>query len=141
MLDFIIILCYYILMSKRIKISEEKAKILETISIIGLIIFAVISYLFSTYVLTGTKKNIVITQDGEKITQIDGKSIDINVDNTFTIKGDNDEYNIIEIKNKKVRCIEANCPDKICVSHGELHDDIDNDMIICAPHKLSIQYN
>ena len=57
-------------------------------------------------------------------------------DKTFTLEdfielGKSDDatyfnYSIIEIKDKKVRCIEANCPDKICVEHGVLNDAIDN---------------
>ena len=60
--------------------------------------------------------------------------------NTYTIGDKNGDYNIIEISNHRVRCIESNCKDQICVNHGYLHQDIDNDVIICAPHKLVIQY-
>ena len=39
---------------------------------------------------------------GEELTIEDGKPIDINTDMTFTINSENGNYNIIEIKNKKV---------------------------------------
>lgn len=128
----------------RTKLSEKQNKLLETIAILMLIVFALISY-FVTKSINGNQvsaddKNISIFVDGEKVTQIDGIKIDINVDRTFTIGDKDADYNIIEIKNKKVRCIDSNCPDKICVNHGYLNSDIDNDLIVCAPHRLLISY-
>ena len=128
------------LIGKREKISNEKAKLLESIMIVILVIFAVVSYILTNFVFKSSKDNIAVYVDGERITQVAGHKIDININGTYTIGDKNGEYNIIEIKDKKVRCIESNCPDNICVSHGELRKDIDNDMIICAPHRLSIQY-
>lgn len=125
---------------KREKISEESAKKLEVISIAVIIVFALLSYTISNYILKKDKRNIAIYKDGIKITEIDEKRIDINIDGIYTIGDRDGEYNIIEIKDKKVRCIEANCPDKICVEHGVLNDAIDNDMIICAPHGMTIVY-
>lgn len=128
------------LIGKREKISEEKNKKLEAIAIIGLMLFAIISYFVTTFIFKKDRNNISVFVNGEQITQIDGHRIDLNIPGTYTIGEANGEYNIIEIKDHKVRCIDANCPDKICVSHGYLNPDIDNDMIVCAPHKLTIQY-
>lgn len=128
------------LIGKRVKISEEKNKKLETFAIIGIVIFAIISYIITNFVFKKDRKNISVFVSGEQITQADGHRIDLNIPGTYTIGNPNGEFNIIEIKDHKVRCIDANCPDKICVSHGYLNPDIDNDMIVCAPHKLTIQY-
>lgn len=88
-----------------------------------------------------TQKCIVkIFSNGKEYTNINNKPIDINIDQTFTIQLDNGDFNTIKIKNKKIQCIDSNCPDKICVKHGILRDDIDNDIIICAPHGLTISY-
>ena len=127
-------------MSKRIKISEEKAKILETICIIALIVFAVLVHIITKNSFGNRKDEILITLNDMPITKIDGQEISLKNDGTYTISSSNGAYNIIEIKDKKVRCIEANCPDGICEKHGFLRDDIDNDMIICAPHGLIIEY-
>jgi len=126
--------------NKGVKLSEEENKKLETFAIIALIIFALISYLITNFVVKKDRKNISVFIDGVQITQIDGHEIDLNSPGTYTIGDLNTEYNIIEIKDLGVRCIDANCPDKICVSHGFLNPDIDNDIIVCAPHKLLIQY-
>ena len=126
----------------KIKLTEKQNKILETAAIIMLIVFALISYSI-TKIISGNQvgdRNITVFVDGKKITQIDGIKIDINMDRTFIIGDKAADYNTIEIKNKKVRCIDANCPDKICVSHNYLNSEIDNDIIVCAPHRLMITY-
>lgn len=125
---------------KREKLSTEQVKKLEVISIVGLIIFAVLSYVLSSFVFKREKRNIAVFLAGEKITKIEGHKIDIDRNDVFVIGDKKSDYNVIEIKDKKVRCIEANCPDCICVEHGDLREDIDNDMIVCAPHRLVIMY-
>ena len=116
------------------KLNEKQNKILETIAIVMLIVFALASYFITNLIDDRNKdsRNITIFLNGEKI--------DININNTFTIGDATGEYNIVEIKDKKIRCIDANCRDKICVNHGYLNSDIDNDMIVCAPHRLIITY-
>ncbi len=128
------------LIRKRVKISEEQNKKLETIAIIALLIFALVSYLLTHFVFKKNTRNISVFVDGTRVTQVSGRKIDLNIPGTYTIGDPNGDFNIIEIKDHKVRCIDANCPDKVCVSHGYLNPDIDNDIIICAPHKLTIQY-
>ena len=127
--------------NKRAKISESQNLKLEIIAILSLVLFALASF-FLTNISSASKSNkeIEIYVAGEKITNINGAPIDINVDGTFTIKNGGN-INVIEIKNKKVRCINSNCPDQICVRHGYLNPDIVNDLIVCAPHKLMILYN
>ena len=125
---------------KKEKLSEAQNKKLETFTTIGLIIFAIVSYLITNTLFKKDRRNISVFVNGIQITQVHGKSLDLNNPGTYTIGDLNGEFNIIEIKDHKVRCIDANCPDKICVTHGYLNPDIDNDIIICAPHKLVIQY-
>ena len=126
------------------KLSEEQNKKLEILAILMLIAFALVSYFIANIVKNGVSNtdpnNINVFVNGEKITEIDGIPIDINVDRTFTIGDELGEYNTIEIKDKKIRCIDSNCPDKICVNHSYLSKEIDNDMIVCAPHRLVISY-
>ena len=124
------------------KLNEKQNKILETIAIVMLIVFALASYFITNLIDDRNKdsRNITIFLNGEKLTDINGEKIDININNTFTIGDATGEYNIVEIKDKKIRCIDANCRDKICVNHGYLNSDIDNDMIVCAPHRLIITY-
>ena len=128
-------------MGKKIKLNDLDVKKLEIISIVFLILIAIIFKIISTYISRSSdKREIAIFSNGYRITQVEGKDIDLTKDMTFTIGKLDGEYNVIEIKDGRVCCIDANCPDKICVSHGSLSPDYDNDMIVCAPHKLVIQY-
>ena len=126
---------------KKEKISEEQNKKLELIATAILIIFAIISFIFSKFIFkrNTNSNNIIIFKNGEEIKEIDGKKIDINNDDTFIIGDLDGEYNIIEIVDHKIHCIDSSCPDKICVEHGFLNQEIDNDFIICAPNSLVIQ--
>ena len=126
----------------KMKLTEKQNKMLETAAIIMLIVFALSSYFITKNINRKQvgDRNITVFVDGKKITDVDGIKIDINVDRTFIIGDKDGDYNTIEIKNKKVRCIDANCPDKICVSHNYLNSEIDNDIIVCAPHRLMITY-
>lgn len=45
--------------------------------------------------------------------------------------------NIIEITNGKVKIIDADCPDKICIKDGSI--DKPGDVLVCLPHKVLIQ--
>lgn len=115
--------------------------------IIILIIIIITSFIYTYNYFLKTdntsieENNIVIFIGDQEITEANGEKININKNMTFTIGDKDEEYNIIEIKDKKIRCIDANCPDKVCVNHKELRSDIDNDMIICAPHHMIIKYD
>lgn len=128
------------LKTNRKKLSEKARKKLETISIIGLIAFALVSHFLTNVIFKKTTKEILIFSNGTQITSIDGTVIDNTTSGTFTLNDENGDFNTLEIHNGKIKCIDSNCPDKLCVSHGYLNEDIDNDMIVCAPHKLIIQY-
>lgn len=55
---------------------------------------------------------------------------------TFTIKNKYG-FNIVEVKDNKIRVIEADCPDKIDVKVGFVQNP--GEMIVCLPHKLIIE--
>ncbi len=81
------------------------------------------------------KTNIVeIIQDGNIIYTLDlNKSKDELIQVEF--KG---HKNIIQIKDKQISIIEADCPDKICVNMGILKSAFTP--IVCLPNHLVIQY-
>lgn len=45
--------------------------------------------------------------------------------------------NVIEISNGKVRVIDADCPDKICIQDGAISTP--GSMLVCLPHKVVVQ--
>ncbi len=56
---------------------------------------------------------------------------------TVEIKQENGEYNLLEIDGFKVRMIEANCKDKLCVHQGYL--DHATGMIVCLPNHVVVR--
>jgi len=73
---------------------------------------------------------------------IDGKekyTYQLNKDNRVVIfTGENDQNkNILVIKNGKAFVESASCPDKICVSHRAISSV--GQTIVCLPHKLVVE--
>ena len=49
-------------------------------------------------------------------------------------------YNTFEIYKNKIACIESDCKNQICKNTGFINRHFDNQMIICAPHKITVFY-
>lgn len=62
------------------------------------------------------------------------KIIPLSEDTEFTVKC-NDGYNVITVHNGKISVSEADCPDKVCISTGEISGGLP---IVCLPHRLEI---
>jgi len=77
--------------------------------------------------------SVIIVKDGEIINRY---KIDKNYEKTFEINLDG-EKNKIEIKDGKVRMLEANCNDELCVKSRPISKS--GEMIVCLPHKLYIK--
>ncbi len=67
---------------------------------------------------------------------VDYGCYNINNDNTIKIAVDDNNYNVVEIREGEVRVIEASCPDKICEKHARIHKN--GESIICLPNKLVV---
>ena len=48
-----------------------------------------------------------------------------------------DRYNIVQIDEGRIRVLEADCPDQICVRMGWLHSAAP---VVCLPNRLVIQF-
>lgn len=89
--------------------------------------------IWCAYILLKPKSNIVnITQDGTHLYTLD---LSKEKDRTFTVeyKG---RKNTIEIKDGRIRMLEGECPDQICVDTGWLEDM----PIVCLPNRLVIDH-
>ena len=107
-----------------------------------IIIFAVCAAVFAALcvyafiALNGTNDGLhtaVISVDGREVRRIDLLAAP---DETFTVESENG-YNIVCVKDGKISVIEASCPDKVCVNHGELASELLP--IICLPNKMIIE--
>lgn len=78
------------------------------------------------------------SKGGEAVVKSDGKVIDtisLKKDGTYTYQNDKGS-NTVEIKDGKVRVIEADCPNKDCVNKGYIQRN--NESVICLPHRFEV---
>lgn len=102
------------------------------IILLGIIIFIGIAAILILNITKSNGSKAVITIDGKVY-----KTLDLNKDTTLTIREDNGGYNTLQIKNGVVDMIDANCPDKICEKHKNIH--YNGETIVCLPHKLVVE--
>ena len=77
---------------------------------------------------------VKIKSNGELLYTID---LSNSPDRTIIVEY-NGKENTLEIKDHKIRVLEADCPDKVCVNTGWL--DSPAIPIICLPNKLIIEF-
>ena len=73
-----------------------------------------------------------ITRQGQVI-----KTVDLSVDQTFTVESENGGYNVITVQDGKIAVTEASCPDHYCMMRGFCDSGTE---IVCLPNKLSIGF-
>ena len=82
-----------------------------------------------------------IHSDSNLVTiSVDGdiyEKVDLSKDREFLIKT-NHGTNKIQVLDGKISVIDATCPDKLCVRHGELNNKFD--AIVCLPNRVVIEY-
>lgn len=104
----------------------------DFILIVVLVVVAIISYITIKYVGKSDGGQVEVVIDGNTI-----ESFSLNEDITFKIVIDEENYNILEIKEGVAKVIEADCPDKLCVSQSSINEE--GESIICLPHKLVVR--
>ena len=75
---------------------------------------------------------VVITVDSEIY-----QTLDLNTDQTVTIVGNDGRLNVVEIKDGTVKMSQADCPDKLCVNHRDIH--YNHETIVCLPNKVVLE--
>ena len=79
------------------------------------------------------------TRGGEAIVTVDGvlaATIPLTVDATLPIGTGKGFLNVVEVSGGRVRVVEADCPDRLCVRQGWIR--YDGESIVCLPHKLVV---
>lgn len=71
-----------------------------------------------------------------KINNHEVKKLPLNKDQKWRYQK-NGKINIVQIKNHKIRVIDANCKDQVCVKEGWKSES--GDTIVCLPHKFLIE--
>lgn len=94
-----------------------------------------IGIIWSAFVIFSPKKsNVNIKRDGRLLYSFDLSNTE---DSVIEIPY-GDSSNTIEIKNGKIRVLEAECPDKTCVNMGWLSSA--SMPIVCLPNHLVIEF-
>ena len=107
---------------------------IKTFIIIIAAIF-LIGIIGSAVVLTAPKKSTArIVSDGKMIETID---LDTAEDRVFDVDYQG-HVNTVEIKDHRIRILDADCPDKTCVGMGWLKSA--SAPIVCLPHRLVIEF-
>ena len=75
-----------------------------------------------------------ITVDGQVVERIDLDRVTEGY--TFTVE-DKWGSNTIQVEPGRIRVLEADCPDQVCVRQGWISDEVTP--IVCLPHRLVIQ--
>ena len=76
-----------------------------------------------------------IYKDGSLVEKIDLNSV--TGEREITLSGDCGD-NVILVSNGRIEMKSADCPDKICVNHGELKSS--TSPIVCLPNKVVIKF-
>jgi len=105
-----------------------------------LIIFLLIIILLCiAWICLHTSEEALITadiyQNGQLLQSIDLNQVTENY--TFTVTGENDCYNEIEVRPGSIGILSASCPDKLCVHQGFVDSSLLP--ITCLPNRLVIQ--
>ena len=73
-----------------------------------------------------------ITRQGQVV-----KTVDLRINQEFTVGNDSDGYNVITVKDGKVGVTEASCPDHYCMKRGFCNSGTE---IVCLPNRMTIRF-
>ena len=107
-----------------------KSKKKEIIAVLILVLIAVVSFVCIRFFVEGKGKYVKVYVNN-KLT----KTFDLNKDREYFIET-KVGYNLLIIKNNKVRILDADCPNKICVDKGYISKN--DESIICLPHHVVV---
>jgi len=65
------------------------------------------------------------------------KTVDLRVDQEFTVTGENGGINVITVRDGKIAVTQASCPDHYCMNRGFCGGGTD---IVCLPNRLVIHF-
>lgn len=85
--------------------------------------------------VSSPSKVVGIYKDGSLVEKIDLNSV--TGEREITLSGDFGD-NVILVSNGRIEMKSADCPDKLCVNHGELKSS--SSPIVCLPNKVVIKF-
>ena len=65
------------------------------------------------------------------------KTVDLRIDQEFTVGNGSDGYNVITVLDGKIGVTDATCPDHYCMKRGMCHSGTE---IVCLPNRMTIRF-
>jgi hypothetical protein len=115
----------------------KKGDKIAAIIIVGLIIISAIGTFAYKQYSKGSHHIAEIKQDGKVIKTIDLNEVKEKTEIKIPYK--DKDFNTIEVEPGRIRFVDADCPDKICIKTGWLSEP--GQTAVCLPHKLMININ
>ena len=73
-----------------------------------------------------------ITRQGQVV-----KTVDLRINQEFTVDSENGGYNTITVKDGKIAVTQASCPDHYCMKRGFCNSGTE---IVCLPNRMTIRF-
>ena len=96
------------------------------------LLLALALYAVSQLALGTQAAQVVVTVGGEEVLRRP-----LAVSDTYEIRQENGDVNIIRVENGAVYMLEANCRDGLCIRQGKMKNAAKT--IVCLPHELAVQ--
>ncbi|MCX8721842.1 MULTISPECIES: NusG domain II-containing protein [unclassified Lactobacillus] len=111
---------------------SRRVKLGDLIIILILLVISIIPFYFLLSPMRESNNIIaVIKVDNKQV-----KKLSLNHDIVWKYQHGN-KLNVVKVKNHKIRMIDANCKDQICVKDGWKSKI--GDTIVCLPHKFLVE--
>lgn len=113
----------------------KKGDKIAAILIVCVIIISFIGVFAYKSYIKGSERIAVVEQNGKIV-----KTIDLNKvkeKSEFTLPYNNGHFNKVEVEPGKIRFVDADCPDKVCVKTGWISEP--GQTSVCLPHKVMIR--
>lgn len=112
----------------------KKGDKIVAIGVFALILISSLTVGLYRYFNKGKPMNAKIIQNQKVIEVIDLNSV--KEPREWKVEDENGGFNTIRVENGRIRFIDADCPDLVCVHSGWLSEP--GAIAVCLPHKLSI---
>lgn len=113
----------------------KKGDKIVLMTVLALLVVSFLSVIIYRISYKGKALNAKIIQNQKVLVEVDLEKID--EPKEWMVKGEEGHYNIIRVEKGRIRFIEANCPDLVCVHTGWLFQP--GDIAVCMPHNVLVK--
>lgn len=97
-----------------------------------MVVILIVSFLFLVRFINKKQSNTALVYHGSEIVL----KIDLNINNEYTVIGDNGDV-VIKVLDKKIKVVKENSPYHLCSKQGYISNS--GESIICLPNRIIIE--